>query len=85
LKKWLKIALAFVFTVAIVFVGISGYLGYSMTRVPRVPLKENPGVYGLTYEDVAFPSMDKGLILRGWFIPVQNSEQVHYYGTWQWI
>jgi fermentation-respiration switch protein FrsA (DUF1100 family) len=76
LKKWLKIGLALVFVVVIVFVGISGYLSYSMTRVARVPLSENPGVYGLAYEDVAFPSGDKGLTLRGWFLPTQSGEPV---------
>jgi hypothetical protein len=38
LKKWLKVGLGFILAVVIVFVGISGYLGYSMTRVERVPL-----------------------------------------------
>jgi dipeptidyl aminopeptidase/acylaminoacyl peptidase len=75
-KKWLKISLVFVLVVLIVFVGISAYLGYSMTRVARVPLTETPDAYGLPYEDISFPSRDKQLTLRGWFIPVQDSERV---------
>jgi fermentation-respiration switch protein FrsA (DUF1100 family) len=69
MKKWLRVTLGIVLAVLVIFVGISAYLGYSMTRVERVPLTEDPGVVGLTYEDVAFPSMDKDLTLRGWFLP----------------
>lgn len=76
MKKWLKLGLALILAVVIAFVGISGYLGYSMTRVERVPLEVNPGASGLTYEDVAFPSRDKGLTLHGWLLPGQDSERV---------
>jgi dipeptidyl aminopeptidase/acylaminoacyl peptidase len=76
MKKWLKVGLGVILTVVVVFVGISGYLGYSMTRVERVPLEGNPGLMGLTYEDVSFPSIDKELTLRGWFLPNPDSKQV---------
>jgi dipeptidyl aminopeptidase/acylaminoacyl peptidase len=76
MKKWLKIGLGLILAVVVVFVGISGYLGYSMTRVERVPLEGNPGLMGLTYQDVSFPSMDKELTLRGWFLPNPDSKQV---------
>jgi fermentation-respiration switch protein FrsA (DUF1100 family) len=76
LKKWLKIALAIALALIVIFVGISAYLGYSMTRVTRVALEETPATYDLTYEDVSFPSLDKELTLRGWFLPVPGSERV---------
>ena len=69
MKKWLRVGLSIVLAVVVIFVGISAYMGYTLTRVQRVPLTENPSVKGLTYEDVAFPSMDKDLTLRGWFLP----------------
>jgi pimeloyl-ACP methyl ester carboxylesterase len=76
MKKWLKLGIAFILAVLIIFIGISGYLGYSMTRLERVPLERNPGALGLAYEDVSFPSMDDGLTLRGWFLQGPDSEQV---------
>jgi fermentation-respiration switch protein FrsA (DUF1100 family) len=69
MKKWLRVSLSIILAVLVIFVGISAYLGYTMTRVERVPLTENPSVMGLTYEDVSFPSLDKNLTLRGWFLP----------------
>jgi len=76
MKKWLKLGLALILVLVIAFLGISVYLGYSMTRTERVPLEGNPGILGLTYEDVSFPSMDSELTLFGWYLPAQDSEQV---------
>ena len=76
MKWWLKLGLALILVVAIAFLGISGYLGYSMTKVERVPVEEDPALLGLKYEDVSFSSMDDELTLRGWYLPVQDSEQV---------
>jgi dipeptidyl aminopeptidase/acylaminoacyl peptidase len=75
-KKWLKIVLPVIFGLIIIFVGISAYLGYSLTRVERVLLTRNPSVYGLAYEDVSFPSRYKDLELRGWFLPAEGSDRV---------
>jgi fermentation-respiration switch protein FrsA (DUF1100 family) len=69
MKKWLRVTLSIALAFLVIFVGISAYLGYSMTRAERVPLTEDPSVMGLTYENVAFPSMDEDLTLRGWFLP----------------
>ncbi len=76
MKWWLKLGLALILVVAIAFVGIAGYLGHSITRVERVPVEENPLILGLEYEDVSFSSMDEELTLYGWYIPVENSEQI---------
>lgn len=40
-------------------------------RVPDAP--SDPARYGLTYEEVTFPSRD-GLTLRGWFIPAPEAK-----------
>jgi fermentation-respiration switch protein FrsA (DUF1100 family) len=69
MKKFLKIVLYIVLAIVVIFVGVSAYLGYSMTRVKRVPLTETPAVLNLTYENVTFQSLDNKLMLHGWFLP----------------
>ena len=76
MKWWLKLGLVLIALVVVAFLGISGYLGYSMTRVERRPVEGNPAQLGLKYKDVSFSSMDDELTLRGWYLPVENSEQV---------
>ncbi len=76
MKKLLTIILSVILAVVIIFVGISAYLGYSMTRVERVPLTETPAVLDLAYENVTFPSLDKNLTLHGWFLPGTDNEPV---------
>lgn len=76
MKKLLKIVLALVVLLLVVFVGASAYLGYSMTRVERVPVKGSPAQYGLAYQDVSFPSLYKDLTLHGWFLPAEGSGRV---------
>ncbi len=76
MRWWLKLGLALILVVAVAFLGISGFLGYSMTKVERVPIEENPALLGLKYEDVSFSSRVDELILSGWYLPARNSEQV---------
>jgi dipeptidyl aminopeptidase/acylaminoacyl peptidase len=76
LKKLMIIVLALVVLVVVAFIGVSAYLGYSMTRVERVPVTGSPAEYGLAYEEVSFPSLYKDLTLRGWFLPVEGSGRV---------
>ncbi len=76
MKKWLKIGLIIVLVIIAAFVGVSGYMGYSMTRQDRLPLNRNPGDIGLEYKDVSFPSIDKELILKGWFLTGNISDTV---------
>jgi len=66
MKWWLKLGLALILVAIISFLGISGFLGYSMTKVERVPIEENPALLGLKYEDVSFSSRDDELTLYGW-------------------
>jgi hypothetical protein len=76
MKWWLKLGLALILVVVIAILGISAFLGYSMTKVERVPIEENPALLGLKYEDVSFSSRDDELTLRGWYLPALNSEEV---------
>jgi alpha-beta hydrolase superfamily lysophospholipase len=50
-------------------VGLYGSQQIIKRRTPDV--QTNPADYGLSYEEVAFPSRD-GLTLRGWFIPAEK-------------
>ena len=75
-KKWLKYGLILIVVIVVAFIGVSTYLGYSMTRQERRSLSRNPGDIGIFYEEDVFPDIDGELILRGWFLPVINSEQV---------
>ena len=74
MKWWLKLGLVIVLVVVVAFLGISGYLGYSMTKAERRPVEGNPSLLGLTYEDISFTSRVDELTLRGWFLPAEGSE-----------
>ena len=74
-KKWLKYGLILIVVIIVAFIGVSAYLGYSMTRQERRLLSRNPGDIGLSYEEAVFSDIDGELILRGWFLPVTDSEQ----------
>ena len=76
MKKWLITGISVILAVFILFIGISAYLGYSMTRLKRVPVERRPDILGLAYEDVSFQSIDDGLTLSGWFLPSPDSERV---------
>ncbi len=72
MEWWLKLGLALILVVVISILGISVFLGYSMTKVERVPIEENPALLGLNYEDVSFLSRDDELTLRGWSPPISE-------------
>ena len=76
MRWWVKLLIALIAFLIIAFLGISAFLGYSMTKVERVPIEEDPALLGLRYEDVSFSSKDDELTPRGWYLPAQNSEQV---------
>ncbi len=76
MKWWLRLVLSLILVLVIAVLGISGFLGHSMTQVERVPVEETPGLVGLKYEDVSFPSSIDEVTLRGWYIPAQDGEQV---------
>jgi fermentation-respiration switch protein FrsA (DUF1100 family) len=75
-KWWLKLLLTVIALVLFAFLGISIFLGNSMTRVKRVAVEEDPALYGLTYENVSFSSTGEDLTLCGWYLPVENSQQI---------
>jgi pimeloyl-ACP methyl ester carboxylesterase len=76
MKKWVKILIAVLAVVVIAFLGISVFLGFTMTKTSRLPVEGNPGQWGLGYSDVSFPSAEDEITLRGWYMPAAGSEQI---------
>src|SRR5262245_22357177 len=52
----------------LLYVAVSLRLAAELTRPVRRPIDRTPAAFGLTYEDVAFPSRVDGLRLEGWLI-----------------
>ena len=45
-------------------------------KMRRMPIEENPGLLGLRYEKVSFPSRTDRLTIHGWFLPKEGSNKV---------
>lgn len=76
MKLWLKIALFFLLAVILVFVGIAAFLGHTLTKTNRIPIEDNPAIFGLEYREAEFPSAVDGITLRGWYLPLQGSDRI---------
>lgn len=62
-------AVGSVIVLAIVGVlGVSVYVGWSLSHADRRPVDRYPDEFGLAYDSVEFESSD-GVVLRGWFLP----------------
>lgn len=49
-------------------------VGWKLTHPKRKEITATPADYGLTFQEVVFPSREDGLLLKGWFLPSdQNS------------
>jgi fermentation-respiration switch protein FrsA (DUF1100 family) len=75
-RWWLKTILVLVALVIVAYLGISAFLGYSMTRAKRSPLQGIPSQSGLEYKNVSFYSVEDKISLSGWYLPVEDSEQI---------
>lgn len=72
--KWGAIV-AFVVLLAVFgVVGVSVYVGWSLSHAPPRPVDSDPSQVGLVYEDVEFLSAVDGIRLRGWFLPAEDSD-----------
>lgn len=76
MKWWLRVILAIVLAAIAAFLGISVYLGHSMTAIERVPVTETPSLCGLDYEEISFPSRVDELTLYGWYLPAEDGDEV---------
>lgn len=76
MKLFWKTGLSLVLVLIVAFVGISAYLGYTMTRVDRIPVQGDPALLGLQYENVTFASRVDKMNLNGWFFHGATSDRV---------
>jgi fermentation-respiration switch protein FrsA (DUF1100 family) len=76
MKWWLKVILAAALAAIAAFLGISVYLGHSMTAIERLPITETPALCGLDYEEISFPSRVDELTLYGWYLPAEGDEVI---------
>lgn len=79
-KKWLKILgwllCAIILLTVIICVGISIYVGHSMTHPDKKPIDQFPSDYGMTYDDISFISYDEKTKLSGWVIHPEGSAKM---------
>lgn len=59
----------------VVPLSISRLMVRSLTEAKRVQIKDNPSRLGLSYEDVSFPAVHDGVMLRGWYITAGDSDR----------
>jgi fermentation-respiration switch protein FrsA (DUF1100 family) len=70
IKRYLAQMLLIVLALIILgSIGISTFVGWSLTHPERKPIDETPDKYGVSYEDVRFPSQIDQVSLAGWWIP----------------
>jgi fermentation-respiration switch protein FrsA (DUF1100 family) len=65
--------LAFLILSLLGSVGISAYVGWSLTHPERMPIDDSPSNYGLTYEDVVFKSKGGDVDLSGWWLDTKQN------------
>jgi len=76
MRKWLGFGLVLCLLLIILTPGAYfGYLGWKYTHPDKKPLSETPEEYGLSYQDVIFPSRDEQVALRGWLIQAKKQER----------
>jgi uncharacterized protein len=54
---------------AFTYAGVSSDIAIILAHKQQVPITKTPSSLGLSFRNVAFPSRDDRLLLRGWFIP----------------
>ncbi|WP_204519698.1 alpha/beta hydrolase [Brevibacillus fulvus] len=55
---------------------LSLVVGWKLTHPPRKPVAVRPEQYGIdVYEEIAFPSRQDGLLLRGWYFSAKANGQ----------
>ena len=75
-QRRLVIGLCAVTAVLLAYAGVSLVVAETLTKPYRRPLASSPAVFDLAYEDVTFTSTGDGIALRGWFLPVPESDRV---------
>jgi len=60
----------------IICVGISIYVGHSMTHPEKKPIDQLPSDYGMEYDEIGFSSKEDGLNLAGWVLHPEESPKM---------
>lgn len=68
-ERFIVILLTISGVLAITYASVSTGIAMIMAYQPQVPVSQTPSSLGLRYQNVAFPSREDHLLLRGWFIP----------------
>ena len=72
IRKWMSIVGGFIVFVALIIVGLSVYVGWSLTHPEREDIESTPQQFGMSYEDIQFVSQSDKLQLKGWYIPAKT-------------
>lgn len=67
---------AVILFMAAVCIGISIFVGYSMTHPEKKVIDQSPDDYGMDYEDISFPSREDGIDLSGWVLEPEASPKM---------
>jgi uncharacterized protein len=68
LRVWVITASVFILVVIVACVGVSVYVGYSLTHPARKPIELSPSNYGIAYKNIQFKSSADGVKLSGWVL-----------------
>jgi fermentation-respiration switch protein FrsA (DUF1100 family) len=73
-KKGIIAASVLIFVLLCTYFGLSAYIASSLTKVERIPVTENPGSSGISYQDVSFTSRVDSLALKGWYLQGEQNQ-----------
>src|SRR5690625_1076694 len=87
-KKKLKLKRVIIISISVlllmtmlVCVGISIYVGHSMTHPDKKPIDQLPSDYGMEFEDITFESRDGETNLSGWVLnPEEQAKMTVVFG-----
>ena len=75
-NKWLVALIVLLLLIASIPAAAIGILAHRYTHPPKMALDTTPGSFGLSYQDVAFPSRgEDAVILRGWLVQAKNQHR----------
>lgn len=73
MKKLSILLVAVIVILGIAYPAYCSYVAGTIMKVPQLPVEGSPADEGLDYEDVEFFSSVDSIVLKGWYIPGNNS------------
>ncbi len=68
-SRFLRVVSTVLVSFLVIYTGLSVFGAVAAIPLARVPIEGSPADVGLNYQDVAFPTREDSLALKGWFIP----------------